>query len=72
MQVCPVDDWRCTPLEGGGLSVMIGLDKLRLMLLVSNWDTPMLTVLITQVHPGKRRFILTLNQLLILSCGHIL
>ena len=36
MQVCPVDDWRCTLVEGGGLSVMMGSDKLKLMLLVDN------------------------------------
>ena len=52
VQVCPVDDWRCTLVEGGGLSVMMGLDRMKLILLVNNWDTPEPAVLMMCVYQG--------------------
>ena len=39
-------------MEGGGLSVMMGLDRLTLMLLVDNWDTSEPAVLMFCVHGG--------------------
>ena len=41
-------------MEGGGLSVMMGLDKLKLMLLVDSWDTPEPVVTVVWVNQGKR------------------
>ena len=39
-------------MEGGGLSVMIGLDRLRLMLLVDSWGTSEPAVLMMCVYQG--------------------
>ena len=49
-------------MEGGGLSVMMGSDRMMLMLLVDNWDAPKPAVLMMWVYQGRRRFTFTLNQ----------
>ena len=41
-------------MEGGGLSVVMGLDRLMLMLLVDNWDTSEPAVIVVWVYQGKR------------------
>ena len=38
VSVRAMDDWRCTLVEGGELSVMMGLDRMRPTRLVANWD----------------------------------
>ena len=55
-------------MEGGGLSVMMGLDRLTLMLLVGNWDTPEPAVLMICVYGGERRVALTLKCQLSMHC----
>ena len=47
-------------MEGGGLSVMMGLDRLKLMLLVDSWGTSEPAVMMMCVDQGMRKFTLIL------------
>ena len=49
-------------MEGGGLSVMMGLDRLMLMLLVDNWGTIEPAVIVVWVYQGKGRLTLTFQN----------
>ena len=46
-------------MEGGGLSVMMGSDRMMLMLLVDNWDSSESADLMMCVYRGKTRFMLS-------------
>ena len=64
-------------MEGGGLSVMMGLDRMMLMLLVDNWDTSEPAVLMMCVDQGMRKFTLSIisvchsKQFYSCKCGYL-
>ena len=54
VQVYPVVVWRCIQAGDGGLSVVMGLGKPRLMLLVASWGILESMAMILWNFPGKK------------------